>query len=149
MKIRKGFVSNSSSSSFIVIGDGPLKELKIDGTVIIGQHGETEFGWENTVYDGVWSRINFAYLQAVDRSEWLEMLEDILKEHLGCTEIVYLINTSYDEKPDSEHGPYVRGYIDHQSAACEGSNTEMFESKEKLKQFLFCADSYIQGGNDN
>ena len=47
MKIREGFVSNSSSSSFVVIGTSGVKQeinLEEDSTwYIIGEQGETEF----------------------------------------------------------------------------------------------------------
>jgi hypothetical protein len=77
-------------------------------------------------------------------SEWREMLEEVIKENTGAIDIDWRISTDY-------HPPegYTWAYIDHQSAACEGSNTEMFNSRDDLKNFLFCPDSLIQTGNDN
>lgn len=40
-------------------------------------------------------------------------------------------------------------YIDHQSAAYEGENEEIFENKQKMKDFIFGRGSYIQLDNDN
>lgn len=148
-KVRKGFVSNSSSSSFVVIGTGKLEKIEVDRELVVGHSGTTEFGWDETQYSGMWSLINFAYLQTDGRPEWLEMLETVIKEHLGCSSIVWLINSGYGDLPDTPHGGYVWGYIDHQSSACEGENTEIFENADILKRFLFSRDSYIQGGNDN
>ena len=150
MKIRSGFVSNSSSSSFIVIGtDITEKNLPLDdGKFIIGSAGETEFGWQNTTYEYAYDRINFAWMQAnymiESTPEWMEMLGEVIKEHTGATEVVSIINLDWPR-----HEGEVNGYIDHQSASCEGVNTEMFADKDTLARFLFGSGSYIQGGNDN
>lgn len=45
MKIRTGFVSNSSSSSFIVIGSNVQDMYLKDETLEIGKYGEIDFGW--------------------------------------------------------------------------------------------------------
>jgi hypothetical protein len=143
MKKRSGFVSNSSSSSFIVMDNDTKNyhppthhvgtELTVDTNL-----GENEFGWEITQYTGYGTKIIFAYLQAryVQEShpEWMEMLERVIKEALGVTKI------NWDMRG---------GYIDHQSSAEEGKNIEIFQNEESLKNFLFNTVTYIQGGNDN
>jgi hypothetical protein len=64
------FVSNSSSSSFVVIGNSfpdpdwykkNFKDCVFDGSE---QRGCTEFGWGPDVLKDADSRINFAYIQA-------------------------------------------------------------------------------------
>jgi hypothetical protein len=142
MKIRNGFVSNSSSSSFVVIDSyGNIPDTQLDPYYVIGQNGECEFGWDNRVYDGVDTRINFAYLQARFKVEWMMLFCSVLAKH-GAMQFNSILS---DDWADGRRW----AYIDHQSAACEGQNTEIFDSEEELEHFIFCPGSYIQGGNDN
>lgn len=147
MKVRHGFVSNSSSSSFIVIEHGPLNEPFIEekyDTFVGGEYGETEFGWQDETYHDAHSKINFAYLQAENNPAWLAMLETVIKEHLDVSNVEWKLTAEYNAKNGKKWA-----YIDHQSAACEGQNTEMFENEHVLKAFLFNTNSYIKNGNDN
>lgn len=118
--------------------------------LILGNRGETEFGWSQTYYKDMWDRINFAYLQTLSgkNEQWREMLETLLKKHFKCDIITWMITDEY-EGGKNEHGDVVWAYIDHQSAAYEGENTEIFDSENELERFLFCTDSYIRGDNDN
>jgi hypothetical protein len=141
-KIRKGFVSNSSSSSFIVIGKKEWEPLPKE--VIIGQEGTTEFGWEPRRHSYFEDKLNFAYLQTVsgEKAEWYDMLVQALEDE-GVKITGNIISENCDEKDK------VYGYIDHQSAACEERNTEIFENMTILKQFLFAPDSFVYTDNDN
>lgn len=140
MKIRKGFVSNSSSSSFIVISHNEKTLQKVDysnlETLVIDLDFENyEYGWDFEHYDYYGDKIIFAYLQAKyvesNHPEWLIMLDNVIKEFTGVKNIEWKI--SLDD-----------AYIDHQSTSYEGENIEMFESEDDLKAFLFNTNSFIK-----
>lgn len=154
MKIRNGFVSNSSSSSFIVISldGGYSKELNWEalleysgGPMVVNySFGKTDFGWGPEKISDTPSKIIFSYLRAqyADRNSWIEMLEKVIKEHTKCSEIKWVVGI--DEYED--HVDFA--YIDHQSVEGE-ANTEMFNDEYTLSRFLFCPQSCIQLDNDN
>ena len=175
MKIRNGLVSNSSSSSFIVFGKDlennrdtfgflnmkPEKQYSWSDTRTVRlelpfPEAEYEFGWSFERYYDVKDKINFAIIQALDAGdkkwEYKEMLRRVLQEqlHRECKEHPVLdLRIDYNRFywDSISEGNYA--YIDHQSAAHEGENLEIFESEEALENFLFNKNSYIQGGNDN
>lgn len=149
MKTRNGFVSNSSSSSFIVIGHAAstnaIQEMQARHVYngefsIYAKDGKNEFGWESIKTEDTNSRLIFAYLQAryvkKDKPQYMRLLNKVIKKALGAKRIHWNI-------ADWE------GYIDHQSCASEGANEEMFRSEDELTRFIFSDESYIQGGNDN
>jgi hypothetical protein len=141
MKCRLGFVSNSSSSSFVVIGNigncsNDLMSNIKEGTLFLGKKGTISFGWGPEVISDVFSRINFALIQSKYKPCWEQMLERVLKQTLGCENVI----SQLDEE---------KAYIDHQSSAVEGENTFIFDTDETLRKFLFCEDSKIVLNNDN
>jgi len=141
MKIRSSFVSNSSSSSFIVIDNSGKYNIP-DWSGILDVENR-EYGWGPERLDGIMDRITFSYLQAayLQNKKLVKMLEDVIKENTKITQINWLATLNHNE-PDYS-------YIDHQSCSREGKNLEMFKNKEALKNFIFGTNSFIQLDNDN
>ena len=137
MKTRQSLVSNSSSTSFVVISDKELVFPTYDENLVVDDSfGESEFGWGPDKYYDTGSKIVFAYLQTrCEKNEpWLKMLEEVIKEKCNVSNITWKVDD---------------GYIDHASSAIEGENTEIFDSKDQLINFLFSQRSLIQLDNDN
>lgn len=174
MKIRKGFVSNSSSSSFIVnvktegadrwdideyleyCGD---KAYEITLPIKAGTY---EFGWEVKRWYDVVSKINYAVIQAFHSSKSYDnrhMIEKALdkriKEVKGEDYDIY-VNWDYNAVMYDSGVSWAE--IDHQSLwyefdedGCYGTPPvhDIFENVDNMKNYLFNSHAYIQGGNDN
>ena len=60
MKVRNGFISNSSSTSFVVIGhSGHFEKPFIENNTILVED-DNFFGWDFTTYNSVEDRIAWA-----------------------------------------------------------------------------------------
>lgn len=139
MKIRLGFVSNSSSSSFLVIEHFDIKQNHIkelikdldivDNVLVINEVNGFHFGWGPEDLISLDNKIAWCYLQGSESN--VEVLTKVLKETLHVDNVIYNIT---DEK----------SYIDHQSY-----DNSIYDNESKLKAFLFHPYNYIHLDNDN
>ena len=184
MKLRNDFVSNSSSSSFIVINDTNKiypdthdYHTEYDPLMLpTGEYGgEYSFGWEFEEYRSFWSKLNWCAILITQMEMYLNMSEDDKKWYTNCeySKKMYerrlaFSNEHFEDYKNmlidvckSEFNLHVDvmtykeaddryAYIDHQSDIFEEpDNARMFESSDKLIDFLTSYDSYIRTGNDN
>ena len=170
MKDRNDFVSNSSSSSFIVITDSgafdaPRSFCGEKVTLPNAEFGQTEFGWQTERYGDFWSKLNWCAIVISDKRgmEEGDGPEDELSERVlepwyrademernlkeVCAELGYDVSVRRKGEDECE---WDYGYIDHQSAIFEDpDNARMFKTKKALRDFLTNSGSYIDNSNDN
>jgi hypothetical protein len=158
MKVRNGFVSNSSSSSFVVINNKDYKyndklmnyTAKKDDFIIPDDLNDynSQFGWEYQMYNRFEDKLCWAILQAQYSEDIIESSEEcsekyknhflifkVLKQHFGYKKIIVKLNREEND------------YIDHASVGDQ--NNEIFKDINFLENFLFNSYSYISNGNDN
>ena len=141
--IRKGvFETNSSSTHSIVISpETPhmYDTIHPDGNGEIWLNGG-EFGWNWERFDDAKTKANYCAVDQFGNEVNMQMLMDVLKEHTGAKEIMFNFTTNWDVD-ELNHS-----YVDHQSY---GTSSKAFESKRKLKNFIFNPYSILFTGNDN
>ena len=155
MKVRSGFVSNSSSSSFIVpvmtkVDSHCYSSLKSFFTEIRKKYysitlpvsgGQHSFDWEEEVYSNFEDKLNYLFLQIMgltDNPQLLEELKSKLEEALksicakvyGLSDLRFTFDMEIDYnaiKWDSIYDFNDVYMIDHQSTWNENADTvEMF-----------------------
>lgn len=176
MKARYGFVSNSSSSSFVVIAKKRDKEIPIpitfSNTLMIPRNlsGEIDFRLSGGKYFDFDSKLNFLILQVLyaDNLDYVSLIYQVLGQKFGNIDIKNNLRRDFvdfdDEEDDSEELDKLHfGFIDHQSIG--GGFLELFEGSpedkkkslvfrvdslvEKMYNFLFMEDSYLYFTSDS
>jgi len=146
------FETNSSSSHSLTLSQDNLVDLPLSAKVL--KSGKLtlqlkEYGWEwhryyspeekaNYLLTAIWGSKEAPLGSPEEAIEKLKaedarigMLCKVIEEHTGVAVVVE---------------PGRSGYVDHQS---EGTGLGLFESEERLKQFLFSHGAFVQTGNDN
>lgn len=138
----KVFETNSSSShSLTVVAAEVLdfstyisKEQAQSGVLVI-EYGE--FGWEKEYHYDFTTKLSYLLTDIkcltraddITQTQQFQEVNALIKEKLGV---------SLEVEGD--------GYIDHQSV---GTAVSILPDKEKLSNFLFGPNSYVETGNDN
>lgn len=140
---RAMFETNSSSTHSITIVNGTADD-KLPVRAGVCRIYPGEFGWEAEDYTDAATKASYCLTYAKNDGapdRLLKMLEEVIKEATGAEKVEFT-------ERHSEFYPW--GYIDHQSGLTESDVcSEAFESKEKLKNFIFCSKSLLHTGNDN
>jgi len=173
MKQRYGFISNSSSMSFIVFGTNndewlteipeylikckPVawdKTLKDWSITVPDKKSNMEFGWQFKRYYEFGAKLNYALAQALGVKgnlsyDYKEMIRKVLEKYIPDQAYLHLLIDYNYFHWDSIKSRQCS--IDHQSAYYEYREPYhyIFRSEELLERFLFNTGSYIQCGNDN
>jgi len=143
MKIRLGFVSNSSSSSFVIIGDSGIRDTYdqinvVDNILLIGETGETEFGWGPEVITDISARVNLAaILAAHDTTQMDSFIATMKKVNPDIEKVSF----------HASEGGWNTCYVDHQSF--DSMAASVYEDKDSLDRFIFDQNSEIHLDNDN
>lgn len=81
MKQRNDFVSNSSSSSFIVIKDSNIEKYNFNGQTIVipnVDEGQREFGWSWLRFNDFWSKLNFCAIQLAEIQQQKKYYDEVM-----------------------------------------------------------------------
>lgn len=157
MKTRKGYVSNSSSSSYIVIPDAVYSDIS-SGTADYNNmrvfldfseandwyglfdEGEKQFGWQMENYHDTETKWNWLVLQAYyGGDEYINAIDRFLSEIHS--------NLKMDWAKVDDLVEDMEAYIDHQSVDAECTFSKL--KKIGIKEFLVNEECYIHNSNDN
>ena len=155
MKERRGFVSNSSSSSFVVIPENYQPKVNENygklamafafsvcddwnGIFIDGEHA---FDWQVKQYHDFESKWNWLVLQAFyGGQKYMEIINNFLSSITSNR-----VKVNWNGVEDADNNCYA--YIDHQSVDPKCTFDEV--ARIGIGNFLLDSNCYIQNGNDN
>lgn len=153
MKYRKGLVSNSSSSSFIVIQETEVENIDILQFIdflaentnfngIFTYCPESEFGHQFEAFNDWRSKFDWSLLQIwyIDDELWKEKFLEFLQMYNPGIQGFKII------EHDEDHYRSI-GYIDHESVGED--NAIYLCSTYEIKQFILSRDSWICNQSDN
>ena len=145
MKMRLDFVTNSSSSCFIICKHND-KPVKINNNITIGKNGETEFFNGGGKYPLFFDRLNFLAIQTLynHNEQWKKNINEVFKKNTGKK-----LNWNHIEHLVEDE----MAYIDHQSVfyksnQYEDGMCEILNDINVLDKFLFGNHSVIYMGTD-
>ena len=154
MKYRNGFVTNSSSSHYIVSHDNVVESIHapletmggVDGVITI--QGD-EYGWSGDTRSSPDEKLSYivSILHSKFGDEFLEcdklsLIREAVFEHTGC----------YLEVAKNESGYYPYGYVDHQSTDVLDEYfdiADVVKFKARILEFIFSSDYSVVIDNDN
>ena len=166
MKNRTGYVSNSSSSSFVVVPDEVAEEYErsrevrslesyasirlafelLEGDGIhdgkwlgLFPEAETRFGWQNVNYHGLKDKWNWIVLQAFyAKGTYIDEIDRYAKSIGVCRGIDW---GAIDKAVSDGYA-----YIDHQSISAEDTFGKV--SRVGIDEFLTNEKCHVHNGND-
>lgn len=147
MKYRSGFVTNSSSSSFLAIWKEDTLPVALDtmGTYIIGKQGETKFEkclWR--AYTNFHDKVNFCAIFVAwiyygsYGSECREWIDKAIRDYTGCETVDWTYLEKLVEAFDA--------YIDHNDREIVKN---IIQDEVTLRQFLSDKSVLFFGSDDD
>jgi hypothetical protein len=130
--IRKGVFETNSSSSHSISLASEDKDFIFD-TIYPDQNGTIRltggwFQWDWFKHNDAITKANYAATDFQNNSDLIDLLNEVIMEQTGATEILHMIGDSS---------------IDHDSVGTTP------RTKEELRNFIFNKNSWLFGGNDN
>ena len=165
--IRKNFPETNSSSSHSVSISLSGKyykpeewniEIQDDGTIFIPDSTD-DFGWEFRKYNDVLTKIQYisSIYYVKENPKKLKILKDVIKSFTGAKKVIFEFEKNFEKEyryrlEEKNEKMRSKDIVDFGSEIDHGSNSifsQILESKNKIKDFIFNPSSWLFLGNDN